>query len=83
MNQHFGSLVLGLASQASAALDGQLPPGAEQAGTSDPRALAQALIDTLAVMEEKTRGNLDTDEARLIDQVLTSLRIRFATGKPG
>ena len=82
MNQHLASLVLGLAAQASAALDGQLPPGAEQAGEKDARQLAQALIDTLAALEEKTRGNLDVDEARLLDQALTSLRIRFATGKP-
>lgn len=81
MNQHFGSLILGLAAQASAALDGDLPPGAEQAGAGDPRKLAQALIDTIAVLEEKTRGNLDADEARLINQALTSLRIRFATGQ--
>jgi hypothetical protein len=83
MNQHFGSLILGLAAQASAALDGDLPPGAEQAGASDPRRLAQALIDTLAALQEKTRGNLEADEAQLLDQALTSLRIRFATGKPG
>jgi len=82
MNQHFGSLILGLAAQASAALDGNLPPGADQAGATNPRTLAQALIDTLAAIEEKTRGNLDADEARLLDQALTSLRIRFATGKP-
>ena len=81
MNQHFGSLILGLAAQASAALDGTLPPGAEQAGANDPRKLAQALIDTIAVIEEKTRGNLAADEAHLLDQALTSLRFRFATGK--
>jgi hypothetical protein len=81
MNQHFGSLILGLAAQASAALDGQLPPGAAEAGTSNPRHLAQALIDTLAALQEKTRGNLDEDEARLLDQALTALRIRFATGQ--
>lgn len=81
MNQHFGSLILGLAAQASAALDGQLPPGAAEAGTSDPRRLAQALIDTLAALQEKTAGNLDEDEARLLDQALTTLRIRFATGQ--
>jgi hypothetical protein len=82
MNQYFGSLILGLASQASAALDGQLPPGAEQAGATDARTIAQTLIDTLAALEEKTRGNLDADEAQLLNQALTSLRIRFATGKP-
>jgi hypothetical protein len=82
MNPHFASLVFGLATQASAALDGQLPPGAELAGAKDARQLAQALIDTIAAVEEETRGNLDADEARLIDDALTSLRIRFATGKP-
>ena len=32
MNQHFASLVLGLAQQAEAALAGKLPPGAEGLG---------------------------------------------------
>ncbi|MES2124889.1 MAG: DUF1844 domain-containing protein [Gemmatimonadota bacterium] len=81
MNQHFGSLILGLAAQANAALDGQLPAGAEQAGAGNARQLAQALIDTLGALEEKTRGNLDADEAKLLEQALTSLRFRFATAK--
>lgn len=81
MNQHFVSLLYGLAAQANAALDGQLPPGAEEAGAKDARLLAQALIDTLAALQEKTRGNLDTEEQQMLDQVLTSLRFRFATGK--
>lgn len=81
MNQHFGSLILGLAAQANAALDGQLPPGAEEAGAGNARQLAQALIDTLAALEEKTRGNLDADEAKLMEQALTGLRFRFATAK--
>ncbi len=80
MNPHFASLVLGLAAQANAALDGKLPPGADQAGAKDPRQLAQALIETLAALEEKTRGNLEEDERKMLDQALTSLRIRFATG---
>lgn len=82
MNQHFGSLILGLAAQASSALEGQLPPGAEEAGAGNARQLAQALIDTLAALEEKTRGNLDADEAKLLEQALTGLRFRFATAKP-
>jgi hypothetical protein len=81
MNPHFVSLIMGLAAQAGAALDGQLPAGASAAGANDPRQLAQALIDTLAAIEEKTRGNLDRDEAKLIEQALTALRLRFATGK--
>jgi hypothetical protein len=81
MNPHFMSLVMGLAAQANSALDGQLPPGAEQAGAPDPRQLAQALIETLAALEEKTRGNLTDQEKQLLDQALTALRFRFATGQ--
>jgi hypothetical protein len=81
MNPHFASLVMGLAAQANAALDGQLPPGADQVGANDPRQLAQALIETLAALEEKTRGNLVDAERQLLDQALTALRFRFATGK--
>lgn len=82
MNHHFASLVLGLAAQAGSALDGNLPPGAAEAGAADARQLAQALIDTLGMIQDKTRGNLDADESKLLDQALTSLRFRFATGTP-
>jgi hypothetical protein len=77
MNPHFASLVLGLAQQAQAALDGQLPPGAEQLGAPDPKEVAQALIDTLGMLEQKTTGQLDAEEHTLLTQTLTSLRFRF------
>lgn len=80
MNPHFASLVLGLAHQAEAALDGKLPAGAEAAG--DARAMAQTLIDTLGMLGEKTDGRLDPDERRLLDQALTSLRFRFVQTMP-
>ena len=81
MNPHFASLVIGLATQANNALDGKLPPVPEGAEAGEPRQVAQALIETLAALEEKTRGNLDADERQLLDQALTSLRIKFATGQ--
>ena len=77
MNPHFASLVLGLAQQAQAALDGQLPPGADQLAMPDPKQVAQALIDTLGMLEEKTSGQLDAEEHVLLTQTLTSLRFRF------
>ncbi len=83
MNQHFASLILGLAGQANAALDGQLPPGAAAAGAPDAKQFAKALIDTLGALEERTRGNLDADEAKLMEQALTALRFRYATGQAG
>lgn len=78
MNPHFASLVLGLAQQAESALEGKLPPGAEQiGGQTSARQIAQALIDTLGMLEIKTRGQLDPDEQQLLTQALTALRIRF------
>jgi hypothetical protein len=80
MNPHFASLVLGLAHQAEAALSGTLPAGAEAAG--DARTVAQALIDTLGMLAEKTAGRLDEDEQRLLDQAVTTLRFRFVQTSP-
>ena len=80
MNPHFASLVLGLAHQAGAALSGTLPAGAEAAGS--PRAMAQALIDTLGMLAEKTAGRLEEDEQRLLDQTVTGLRFRFVQSNP-
>ena len=68
-------------SQAESALAGNLPPGAESLGvTADPRQVAQTLIDTLAMLEAKTAGQLDPDEAQLLSQALTALRFRFVQG---
>jgi hypothetical protein len=78
MNPHFASLVLGLAQQAESALQGNLPPGAEQLGAqANARQIAQTLIDTLGMLEIKTKGQLDPDEQQLLTQALTTLRIRF------
>lgn len=77
MNMHFASLVMGIAAQAQSALEGRLPP---ESPVQDGRTVAQALIDTLGMLQEKTAGHLDDDERRLLDQLLTDLRFRFVTG---
>jgi hypothetical protein len=77
MNPHFASLVLGLAHQAESALEGNLPPGADSATGGTARTVAQALIDTLAMLEAKTRGQLEPAEAKLLGEALTALRFRF------
>jgi len=82
MNQHFASLVLGLAQQAEGALAGKLPPGAEGLGSVGAREVGQALIDTLGMLQQKTAGHLEPDEQKLIDEVLTALRFRFVQGAP-
>jgi predicted NUDIX family phosphoesterase len=38
---------------------------------------ARNTIDTLAALEARTRGNLESDEQRVLTQVLTDLRMNF------
>jgi hypothetical protein len=39
--------------------------------------LARHFIDMLAMLQEKTRGNLSIEEQRLLDNSVTELRFRF------
>jgi len=39
--------------------------------------LAKNAIDTLDLLQKKTRGNLEEDEAELLTRVLYELRLRF------
>jgi hypothetical protein len=47
--------------------------------------VARQTIDTLEILEEKTQGNLSEEEAQLLRNLLTDLRMRFvaASGAPG
>jgi hypothetical protein len=38
---------------------------------------AQQMIDILALLEQKTRGNLSAEERQLLEQILFELRMRF------
>ena len=38
---------------------------------------AQQMIDILALLEEKTRGNLTAEERQLLEMILYELRLRF------
>ena len=43
--------------------------------------LARHNIDLLAVLQEKTRGNISIEEQRLVENSLTELRFRFVQAK--
>jgi hypothetical protein len=51
------------------------PASGERAETNLP--LARQTIDTLEMLEEKTRGNLEEDEMHLLESLLYELRMRF------
>ena len=43
--------------------------------------LAKQTIDIISMLEEKTRGNLDADEAAMIKNILYDLRILYVKEK--
>jgi hypothetical protein len=45
--------------------------------------IAKQIIDTLAMLQEKTKGNLDPDEERLLKSVLYDLRMRYVQKSSG
>ena len=44
---------------------------------------AGQMIDILALLEEKTRGNLTLEERQILEQVLYELRLRFVDASGG
>ena len=71
----FGTLLISLSTQALMHL-GEIP---DLEGGEARRDLAAArhIIDLIAVLERKTQGNLDADEAALLERILYDLRMRF------
>ncbi|HXG88596.1 MAG TPA: DUF1844 domain-containing protein [Vicinamibacterales bacterium] len=78
----FIAFVFSLASNAAVHF-GDLPdPMSGEKREADLEAASQ-LIEILAMLEEKTRGNLSAEERQLLDQVLFELRMRFVEAKKG
>jgi hypothetical protein len=72
----FSNFVLSLAATAMVQLG--MVPDPETGEMDEPNLLiAQHTIDTLAMMREKTQGNLDAEEEQLLDSMLYELRMRF------
>ena len=71
----FLQLVLGLQQSAMMALGKLMNPLTRKVETH--LEMARDTIDTLAALEERTRGNLEPDEARVLRQVLTDLRMNY------
>jgi len=53
--------------------DAQTPDGSEEKNLP----LAKQTIDMIEMLREKTRGNLDGDEEKLLSQLLYDLRLRY------
>jgi len=77
----FSTFVMSLGSSALVHL-GEMahPEGKEE---QENLSLARQTIDILAMLEEKTRGNLTTEESRFLMDLLSELRLRFVERKTG
>lgn len=71
----FSTLVLSMASAAMMHL-GRIPSPSGEPAEIDLDAAKQS-IDILAILEEKTRGNLDDGEQKLLRSLLYDLRVAF------
>ena len=75
-NINFPSFILSLAATAAVHFGDRLEPGVAETEPVDLEAAGQ-MIDILALLEEKTRGNLTADEQQLLETILYELRLRF------
>jgi len=71
----FLQLVLGLQQAAMVALGKLMNPVTNRIERS--LEAARSTLDTLGVLEARTRGNLESDEQRVLTQVLTDLRMNY------
>ena len=76
----FSLLVTTLTTQALAAMGFVPNPATGQAEVN--RDLAKHFIDSLAVLQEKTVGNLTDEENGLLNESLHQLRMAFVSGGP-
>ncbi len=71
----FSTLISVLATQTMVALGEGIPGQQEQSPVQ--LSLARYHIDTLAVLQEKTTGNLSEEESAMLEQVLYQLRMMY------
>jgi hypothetical protein len=78
----FSTFVLGLGSSAFIHLGDAPHPETGKAAAPD-LPLAQQTIDVLAMLQERTRGNLSAEEEALLGHLLRDLRLRFVERSRG
>lgn len=71
----FATFILSLSSSALLHL-GEIPDPVSQRSETD-LPMAKQIIDTIGMLQEKTKNNLDTEEERLVNTLLYDLRMRY------
>ncbi|MDT7041229.1 DUF1844 domain-containing protein [Candidatus Nitronereus thalassa] len=71
----FSSFIFSLGTSALMLMGEKLSPDQPNAPVNLPQ--AKEIIDILSMLEEKTKGNLSTEEAAVIKDMLYTLRMKF------
>lgn len=77
----FSGLVSMLATQATMAMGQAADDSTEKAQVPQHLNLAKHCIDSVAILQEKTKGNLAPEEAQMVEGVLHELRMAFLSVK--
>ena len=75
LDPHFGNLLVYLGQMAAMAF-GDLPDASGQRAEPDLEA-AGMFIEMLGMLQEKTRGNLTAAEAKILEDLLYDVRMRY------
>lgn len=79
MEASFSVLMMSLASSSIMALG--LAPDPQSGKTQKDLNMARFNIDLLLVLKEKTKGNLTTDEAQFLDNLIKDLQFKFVSAQ--
>ena len=78
----FAGFVLSLATTAAVHFGDIEDPNTGQRAEQD-LAAAHQMIELIALLQDKTKGNLTSDEAKLVDDLLYELRMRYVQAQQG
>ena len=78
----FAGFILSLATTAAVHFGDIADPSTGERGELDLDA-AHQMIELIAMLQEKTKGNLSADESKLVDDLLYELRMRFVQAQEG
>ena len=78
----FGSFIISLASTAALHF-GDIPDPQTGERHEPDLVAAHQMIDLISLLQEKTKGNLSPDEAKLVHDLLYELRMRYVQAQQG
>lgn len=77
MEASFSMLIMSIASSAVMAMG--LAPNPQSGDVAKDKNMARFNIDLLLVLQEKTKGNLTSDEIKFLEHLISDLQMKFVS----